>query len=125
MIPEFEEHPDGYFVGEMYCWPTEDKVVVQRDFFHFLNEGYYGYTTASPIATVGSGPHVELEPTSEVPLDVIGLPESYLQAIGVENPPRLVEVAIASQPIAEELLRDRNGIDIWEPTTKSSLTEFL
>lgn len=49
---------------------------------------------AAPVR--GAIEAIDVEPDSNTPINVIGLPEGWLDVVGIANPPELVDVAIVA-----------------------------
>lgn len=110
MIPQFYEAEDGHYVAEMFVEPN-GQPAVNTDLYLYFDEEVYRHTTANPVATVGYEHYFELEADPSIPIDVLGVPDGWVDVLGIRNPPEMVEVGIVSPDMAHMITHRRAGGD--------------
>lgn len=121
----FEQFSSGYYLGRLYVEPHDgERAVMHRAEHEQVNEQLYASEDGAEyplIMKVGST-HVPVHGADGVPGRTLALPESTLEAAGIENPPTLREVLLAKADRAAQLLgvadgapsclaRDPTGVD--------------
>lgn len=108
--PMFEEFSGGYYLGRLYVEPyAGDRPAMHRTQHEQVNEQVYATgegveRTDAPLVMKLDDCHFPVHGAADVPTDTLALPESVLQAVGVEEPPALREVLLAKAGRAAQLL---------------------
>lgn len=119
----FERFSGGYYLGRLYVEPHEgDRPVMQRDQHERVNAQLYtgpestGDTEGvenvegierldTPLVMKLGARHFPVHGDETVPADTLALPSSELDACGLDNPPELRGVLLATAERALQLLR--------------------
>ena len=106
----FEPFSDGYYLGRLYVAAEQrDQPALQATRHEQVNRDLYGRgegveRTDYPLVMKVGTTHLTVHGDPEVPDGTLALPEETLAATGVENPPSLREVFLATADRAGQLL---------------------
>lgn len=106
----FEEFSSGYYLGRLYVEPHGgEQAVMQRETHERVNRKLYAEgdgieRTDLPLVMKIGTTHFPVHGDDAVPKQTVALPESELDAAGVENPPSLREVFLAKADRAAQLM---------------------
>lgn len=116
----FERFSGGYYLGRLYVEPHEgDRPVMQRDQHERVNAQLYASAgnadgtgefdgvehPDTPLVMKLGTHHFPVHGDEAVPTDTLALPRSELEACGLDNPPELRGVLLATAERALQLLR--------------------
>jgi hypothetical protein len=105
----FEQFSSGYYLGRLYVEPGEGETAKMCQAQHEqVNEQLYADCAITPldrplVMKLGTT-HIAVEGNAATPADTLTVPESVLDAAGVDNPPELSEVLLAKEEQARQLL---------------------
>jgi hypothetical protein len=105
----FEQFSSGYYLGRLYVEPGTGEAASMCQAQHEqVNEQLYADREIRPldrplVMKLGTT-HIAVEGDADTPADTLSVPESVLDAAGVENPPTLSEVLLAKEAWARQLL---------------------
>ena len=102
----FERFSSGYYLGRLYVEPhADERAVMHRNHHVQVAEQLYDDAEApAPLVMKIGSTHVPVHGADGVPGWTVALPEGFLPATGVENPPALSEVLLAKADRAAQLL---------------------
>ena len=106
----FEEFSGGYYLGRLYVERyAGDHPAMDRTQHEQVNEQVYTTgegveRTDAPLVMKLEECHFPVRGAPDVPADTLALPDSMLEAAGVEHPPTLREVFLAKADQAARLL---------------------
>lgn len=106
----FEEFSGGYYLGRLYVEPYAGEVpAMHRTQHEQVNEQVYTTgegveRTDAPLVMKLEDCHFPVQGAADVPADTLALPEAFLSAAGVDDPPALREVLLAKADQAARLL---------------------
>lgn len=124
----FEPFSSGYYLGRLYVEPhVGDRPAMHREQHEHVSEQLYadagsGETTGEsegqptprsdqsdrrreqPLVMKIGGTHVPVHGAEGVPERTVALPDDWLKATRLRNPPTLTEVLLAKRERAEQLL---------------------
>lgn len=107
----FEPFSSGYYLGRLYVEPYQgSRAVMHSEQHEQVNDRLYDDYSGPLVMKVGSA-HLPVHGESGIPGGTLALPESVLEATGVDNPPALREVLLAKADRAAQLLEVEGGDD--------------
>lgn len=107
----FEQFSRGYYLGRLYVQPRDGRGARMCATQHeCVNEQLYGdddgiQRTDRPLVMKLGTNHFTVCGDDSVPADTLALPEDLLDTSGVDNPPTLSEVFLATADRAAQLLQ--------------------
>ena len=104
----FEQFSQSYYLGRLYVEPHEANSAAMCERQHRsvrrqLYDGDGGNDTPPLVMKLGPR-HFPVTGVGSVPADTLAVPPTVLHDSGVENPPSLQEVFLATDDRAEQLL---------------------
>jgi len=104
----FEQFSRSYYLGRLYVQPSEGGApsMCERQHRTVYRQLYddVGDSERTPLVMKLGSRHFPVIGSRSVPADTLALPGEILSATGIENPPSLREVLLATDDRAEQLL---------------------
>lgn len=110
LVRMFEPFSSGYYLGRLYVEPGGgERPAMHREQHERVNQQLYAddegvERTDRPLVMKIGGAHVPVHGDEGVPERTVALPDDWLEATRVKNPPTLTEVLLAKRERADQLL---------------------